>query len=133
MIVSSYHQEAAEVAAALPQPDMDFNRIHRMRESIKRQQKQEAANKKLHELMNKDEGAQKLERSCLLLRYCSVLLFKAPMNHKINNNFRLFYRLRSGGRSKQRPKLTGVENTGYVEDGDASGELADSAEQGWLL
>jgi len=80
----------AEVARSIPQPNMDFNRINRLRESINRQRKLQEQNQKIQSMMNENEGAQKLQR------------------------------LRSGRRSKSGRMKTGIENTGYQdEDADA--------------
>nr|XP_026689598.1 MAGUK p55 subfamily member 5-like isoform X1 [Ciona intestinalis] len=55
-------EAAAAAAETLPQPDMNFQRIHRMRESVKRQKEQKLRDMEVRHQMKQEEGAKKLER-----------------------------------------------------------------------
>jgi len=95
----------AEVAAGLPQPEMNFTRIHRLRESYQRQEIQQKENKKLQAQNTLDDGAMKLER------------LKSAKNRDRNNS---------------RPPLKGVENTAFVGEAGETGTMKtdESVEQG---
>merc|ERR1739838_975999 len=88
-----------------PQPEMNFTRIHRLRESYQRQEIQQKENKKLQAQNTLDDGAMKLER------------LKSAKNRDRNNS---------------RPPLKGVENTAFVGEAGETGTMTtdESVEQG---
>merc|ERR1739838_472017 len=88
-----------------PQPEMNFTRIHRLRESYQRQEIQQKENKKLQAQNTLDDGAMKLER------------LKSAKNRDRNNS---------------RPPLKGVENTAFVGEAGETGTMKtdESVEQG---
>uniref|UniRef100_H2YH98 Uncharacterized protein n=1 Tax=Ciona savignyi TaxID=51511 RepID=H2YH98_CIOSA len=55
-------EAAAAVAETLPQPDMNFQRINRMRESVKRQKEQRLRDMEVRHQMKQEEGSKKIER-----------------------------------------------------------------------
>nr|CAB3263937.1 MAGUK p55 subfamily member 5-like [Phallusia mammillata] len=79
-------EAAAEVASTLPQPEMNFQRIHRMRESARRQKLQRQHDEKIRQQMA-GEGAPKIDR----------------LKHKTTED-------------ELRANKKGVENLGYERD-----------------
>ncbi|CAK8692369.1 protein PALS1-like isoform X2 [Clavelina lepadiformis] len=90
-------EDAAKVAATLPQPDMNFDRINRMRESARRQKEQKIRDALIRQQMTGKEGAKKIQ----------------SLKHMTPDE-------------QLKAKKKGVENLGfqrdsYIENGDARG------------